>query len=136
IPEPTLTPDLDAFDLALKALSVTYADAARAAGKLVHHPVAADTLEAIGATLPGIASTLAAMPIYEAALEVERRILRLPPALLDLLTAALALDPVKWRPCPGSQALAFELAAQVDVLGLLGGAGSGKTDVAVFTGLY
>lgn len=130
--QPTQEGTQDAFEQAVKALSIAYA-ARRGAP---HVPVAPDVAEAVGLILPRLLDDLDRLPLYEACRHVERRILDRSPALRRELAEALALDTVRWRPVPGRQAHAFELASKVDVLMLAGGAGSGKTEVALGIGLY
>ena len=84
----------------------------------------------IALVLPGILA-LSQLPILDAVNEIEARISALKSQHRGLLARALALDPIRWRAAPNSQALGFELAAKVDVLGLGGSAGSGKSDVAL-----
>lgn len=130
--------DNDSFEAAVAALSVAYAHRRRGLGYACHRVVPDITVKALAGLLPGLLDALVGQPIYEAVRAVQGRIERLAPADCVILATALAADAAvtPWRPVPGAQSQAFELASHVDVLGLLGGAGSGKTDVAVFTGLY
>jgi len=61
--------------------------------------------------------------------EIEATIRRLPPKAVAQLEELAAKDPVKWRPLPGPQSMAYYSTA--DVIGYGGAAGGGKTDLMV-----
>jgi hypothetical protein len=122
------------FEHAMLLDSVLLAYERRAAGRLMHPPVDARVLAEVAALMDfrrtPIAPSLAA---YGRVCAVAQLIDGLNPAQRERLASALQSDrrAVPWRPMRGTQCQAFELAAEVDELLLAGGAGSGKTDVAL-----
>ena len=124
----------DHFEAAMALDSILLAYERRAAGALVHPPVDARTLTAIAEVFDfRLAAVPASLAAYERTCALAELIAGLTPVQLERLTSALQSDrkAAPWRPMRGTQCQAFELAAEVDELLLAGGAGSGKTDVAL-----
>lgn len=110
----------------------------RAGGALVHPPVDARVLTTIAKLFDFRRTPIAAQAPVERVSALTVLIEHLAPHEREELASALQQDrrAIPWRPMRGTQSLAFELAAVVDELLLAGGAGSGKTELAIGIALW
>lgn len=120
---------MDPFPTAMRVTSLVHAHLHRQANPdSPHRPVHATALKAIAALLPHPLDGIGEQPTLDEMNALAERVRCLPPADRDMLTQALALDTVPFRPMRGKQALAWQTlhgdAAQVC---LAGGSGSGKS---------
>jgi hypothetical protein len=133
-----MSADTDTFDQALALDGVLNAYERRAAGALIHLPVDARVLTTIARLFDFRRTPIAAQTPIERIAALAALIEGLGTVEREELASALLQDrrAVRWRPDRGTQTLAFELAAEVDVLMLAGGAGSAKTEAAIGIALY
>lgn len=123
--------DSNAFEVAVRALSIANAIQRQQQGAPGHAPVPRAVRLGLS-LLPGIARTLAEKPLFEAVLDTQGRIEGMPTRDRELLTAAFALDPAFFRPIPRKQSVAWEaLHGTAQQIALAGGSGSGKSKPAL-----
>jgi hypothetical protein len=128
-----VTDSADTFEQAVRLDSVLSAYERRTAGKLVHAPVDAHVLTTIAEMFDFRKTPVAAPALYTRIQNIVKLIERLTPAQHAELVKALDADKKAnhWRAMRGSQSQGLEAAVACDVLGLLGSAASGKTDLLI-----